>query len=92
MGVDRDRGLSYDAHGFEHLRSCTQHCDWGCHQEECRYLHIATPPPAPGFLREKSLRTYVTFRAQDSPRFPANTIGDLVEGASGLERYYSSGA
>lgn len=23
----RDRGFSYDVHGFEHLRSCTQHCD-----------------------------------------------------------------
>lgn len=53
MGADRDRGLSYDAHGFKHLRSCTQHCDWGCHQEECRYLHIATPPPRPGVFEEK---------------------------------------
>lgn len=23
----RDRGLSYDMHGFEYLRSCTQQCD-----------------------------------------------------------------
>ena len=28
----RDKGFSYDDHGFEYLRSSTQHCHSACHQ------------------------------------------------------------